>query len=694
MRASSFLPVAFVAFCLLAACGGGGGGGVTFTLVAIAPDLSDDLAGGDTVTITGTNFMAVQVTSVTFGGVLGTNLVVVSDTTIEVQTPPSPGGIARTVTVQVTSSSGGVKALSNAYTYQNTTPQPASINPVSFTPTGAGSFTITGSTLGAPNGQVTVVFQGIGSVAGTVSADATSVTGRAPVTAGVPPVGPVTVTVDTGNAQVDVPTTVSYAFTPPSAIPFPLPGQAQGNASQPVRLADGYAILCTAGPNGTWGNADDEIFIIQGPPNIVAAVQVRPRGTLTPVGYLSAANSIPAVLDADTFCVYTVGPPGAGPGFLVITLARTNAPVADLFGHPGILAAPIARIGTARIAFLAAGGDGLVGPAAGGNTGDDIFILDLNLTVAPPTAAPPAPPLLGAIFADVATGVVNFSTPFSSDGDTVIAMSVGPNGVPRDGDDTFAAITISNPGLAHAPTAAPHLRGRPIAVSATSFAAPGAGAAPFLFGDGNDTLEVFNANAGTWTRTPYTIGSLNTTALVPYAPSGDGIAMPVTLPAGIRIHPDLTGSNASFAFTGVPLLAALGSGGLIVFGPGGDLTPRAGNDDQARYIDPDAIGIQTMSLVPDQPQTLMVLTDATRAFGLSPGSDNTWGTADDTLEVYQTRSIDASRNGTQLPVSALPARVSGTVPFVPIGPNWGLLQSPGMNTTFGDADDQLILATY
>jgi len=695
MRISCWLLMGLL---LIAGCGGGGGGGgggITFTLAGIDPAVSDDLGGGDTVTITGTNFLAAEVLGVTFGGVAGTNRTILSETEMTVDTPPAPGGVPQSVTVIVTSARGGTEQIDDGYTYASSGPDPQSISPTSFTATGAEDFTITGTSLGPLGGQSTVIFAGVGSVTGDVSANGQTITGRAPVSNGVPPVGPITVTVDTGAATADVPTTVTYPFTGPLPMAAGVPGQTSGNASQPVRLADGFAALCTCGLNGTWGDADDDIRIVRGRPNPVQILSVPPRGAPgIPVGFLSIANSVPAVLGPDTFCVYTVGAAGT-PGYVLVTNARTT-PVADIFGHTGINAAPIAALGPSRIGFMTAGVDGAFGPLPTPNPGDDLMVMDFNLALTPPAVliaggGAGRVPLAG--HADGTPGLANFTIPFTADGDTIIVMGSGPDGVPRNADDTFTSVIISA-GTGFLRVGSPFLLGRPIALSATLFGAPGAGPNG-TFGNNDDTLDVYSFGGG-WVRTTFFIGQpiAFPAAVVPYARVGNGIAVVVAAPTAILVYTNpLQGSNTTIPFAGTALLAPLGNGGLVTFGPGFDLAVRTG-DDVALHIDT-AAAQSAFSLVPNHFQAIAPLTDADRAFAISPGGDGVFQTADDVFEVHQSRALGAARSATRLPISALPAaRVMGTEPFVPIGPGWGLIQSPGTNTTWGDLDDQLILVDY
>jgi len=59
------------------------------------------------------------------------------------------------------------------------------------------------------------------------------------------------------------------------------------------------------------------------------------------------------------------------------------------------------------------------------------------------------------------------------------------------------------------------------------------------------------------------------------------------------------------------------------------------------------------------------------------------------------KTVFSVGSGSTLPLAtSLSTRLTGQQPFVPIGPGWGLIQSAGPNGTFGNADDQLILAHY
>ncbi len=81
------------------------------TVTAISP-ANGSIAGGETITVTGTNFTGA--TGVMFGLVAGTNLVVQNDTSLTVISPAQP---AATVDVQVVDSAGTSAAnASDQYT--------------------------------------------------------------------------------------------------------------------------------------------------------------------------------------------------------------------------------------------------------------------------------------------------------------------------------------------------------------------------------------------------------------------------------------------------------------------------------------------------------------------------------------------------------------------------------------------------
>lgn len=670
------------AVCLLAllpACGGGGGGGggggITFLLFSVDPDTSLDLNGGDEVLVSGEGFLAAGIANVTFGGLPATNLAVLDDTTLRVTTPPAPGGNPGAVTVTVISLNAGQRELFAAYTYvaPPSNPDPQTITPTVFTATGAETFTIQGTSLGTPNGLVEVTFAGAGTVTATVNATATLVTGRAPVTPGVPPTGAIVVTLGSGSAAAEVPTRVTFDYQVPLSIG--LPNQTAGGASRPVRLADTHGIVCTAGPNGVWGDGDDDVIFFLGPP-APASVQLRRTDGTSPVGWLHPVNSVPVVLDEDTFCLYSVGLDGATGGgddrITVVTQARTSPVVTDYSLASVINPAPPGKVAATVFATTTAGPNGVLGD------GDDELLV-FNFATA-----------LRQVFTmgpvHLLNGTGNFSIPFSPDGDSVFAMSVGPDGAPSTPDDSVVRLVRSTGAGA---VRAAQFFGRPLALNGSLVAAPGPGPNR-IFGDNDDDLTVVDF-AGVGAN--HSLGGpLSVTAAVPFARLGtDGVVVAVrgATPQTDRVvaftNP-LGGTSASLTLPGVPLLSPLRGGALVVFGPGPNLTTND-PDDQALFVDSSAAGstpfagAQPWSQVPASPG------DQDRAFGVVAG-------AGARLIVHQSRALGAVVSVSSLPLSDFGAPAAGGQPFVPIGPGWGLMQSPGNDGVFGVNLDSILVVRY
>jgi hypothetical protein len=663
---------------LIAGCGGGRDApqGVTFTLLSVVPSVSTDVNGGDVVTISGTNFRAVTFSSITFGAspsIIDRNSI--SDTSVQVTTPPAPLGNPGVVTIEVTTVEAGSKFLLNSYTYVGTSgsPQPQSITRTTFTPTGAEDFTIQGVNLGPAGGNINVIFAGMGTVRGLVSSDSSSVNARAPVSAGTPPSGPITVTIDTGTATADLPTPVTYDHAGPVAVLAPW--QEPNGASRPVPLGNNAAAMCTSGADNVWGNGNDDVLIIRGPPSPSATRVTVPGGGS--VGFLDRNSSIPVVLDANTICVCSVGPNGAfdGPAVtaddmvVVITNAQSSPVVTSvLLGRP-LLPAPPGRVSSSRFAFLEAGADNTPG-----TIDDMVRVYDTT------------PTQVGAFsvsYLDVTPGRTNFSIPFSPDGDSVFVMSAGGNTTPRDADDLLTRYVVST-ATVNATTVA-FAQTRPLALSSTLLVAPGAGA-DGAFGFGSDVLIVITAT-GSLSVTSHTLMMpIDTTAVVPIARLGvGGVALPIQGSQPLLAYTDpFAGTNAALSLTGTPLLAPLSSGDLVVFTPGTAVP----GDELALRLLRDASAVQNFSVVPALNQAIPVLTDDDRAFGVTV----TGGSA---LLVHQTRALGALTDSSTLPVDLPPgAPITGSEPFVPVGMGWGLVQTPGSTGAYRDGADAVLVVRY
>jgi uncharacterized protein (TIGR03437 family) len=175
------------------------------TVTAVTPAIGP-LAGGNTVTITGTNLQ--QPVTVTFNGVNSLNYQSINSNTITATVPAATAGGA--VSVVVTTASGS-NAANTLYTYA-AAPAVTSISPASGPVAGGTTVTITGTAL---TGASSVTFGG-------VQAQSFSVVNDTTITAVTPGVlqpfsAPVVVTTPGGTAS----TTFQYSSAASSARPAP-----------------------------------------------------------------------------------------------------------------------------------------------------------------------------------------------------------------------------------------------------------------------------------------------------------------------------------------------------------------------------------------------------------------------------------------------------------------------------------------
>jgi len=171
------------------------------TVSTIAPT-SGTTAGGTSVTITGTGFLAGA--GVTIGGTAATNVVVVSGTSITAKTPSHATGA---VNVVVSNSDGQSGTATNAYTYTAPPPPPTvgSVAPVSGPAGGGTSVTVTGTGFLA---GASVTFGGTAAT-NVVVVGPTSITAKTPSHA----TGVVNVVVTNTDGQSGT-ATGAYTYTP------------------------------------------------------------------------------------------------------------------------------------------------------------------------------------------------------------------------------------------------------------------------------------------------------------------------------------------------------------------------------------------------------------------------------------------------------------------------------------------------
>ena len=173
------------------------------TVTSVTPS-SGPLAGGNTVTITGTGFTGA--TSVTFNGVASSNFTVVNDTSITAVVPS--GAATGAVSVIITTPSGS-NNTNTLYSYVVAAPTITSVSPSSGPPAGGNTVTITGTGF---TGATSVTFGGVASPNFTIVSD-TTITAVVPSTT---TTGAVSVVVTSGSGSNAPNTLYSYVIPTPT----------------------------------------------------------------------------------------------------------------------------------------------------------------------------------------------------------------------------------------------------------------------------------------------------------------------------------------------------------------------------------------------------------------------------------------------------------------------------------------------
>ncbi len=703
--ATSALLISLLALpSFLSGCGGGGGTvTITIQITSVDPTTSADLNGGDTVRIMGTNFNAFIAIEVNFGAQPASNLTRISDTELTVRTPGAPGGVAGIVDIRIVGiDADGERSqhiFGNSYTYVGPPqdPNPQTISRTMFTATGAEEFFIAGTSLGAAGATQVVEFEGVGRVNAVVSGDATSLQGNAPISGALGAgLANVRVIVDPDGVAAVVPTQVNFPAFLSATVPGITNMEGAGEASLPRRFAEGFAVLCTAGADSIWGNANDEIWIVFGPVGgPVQPIAVRLAGL--PIGFLHRRNSIPAILDQDTICVYSLGPdqlPNTGDDRVVlVTQARSGAPAATFIGHPNMNTAPLGAIAANRVAFMFAGADGTLG-----TIDDTLQILEFNGATLNRVITSPR-----SDTADTTAGKGNLSIPWSTDGDNVYVLTSGNDATAGNANDRIHRLRIST-GLATLFAGAPSLVARPIAVSPTVSASVTAGG-DGIAGTADDALLAFSDTGGAIAVQGTPIGALHTISPVPFVPFGNGgVAVPTL---GPNIGPG-TGDEQVIVFTdpvagvfqtltnrrGPPVLTLLrtADNSIVIHNPGGIDNVGATGDEVASSLNGTSLLLRNFTTVPLWDQLTAARADDSRVFVVGRGPDALPATSNEVLIVHQTRSLSQITDSVTLPVTVAQP-LTNTLPFVPIGNGWGLVQSPG-NLVFGNAFDVLVVIHY
>ncbi len=235
------------------------------TVTAVSPN-SGTTAGGNTVTISGSNFTGA--TAVSFGTLPATAFRVNSDSSI---TAVAPIAVAGTVDVTVTTPAGtSATGTADRYTYTSIagTPTVTGVSPASGYTTGGTVVTITGANL---TGLVSVAF-------GSVPATNLTVVSPGQITATAPAQGPgtvdITVTTVLGTSAVSSADTFTYVIPVPVVTAVSPPsGPTGGGTSVTItgsNLTGASGVTFGANPATSFSVISDSQVVAVAPPNTTA----------------------------------------------------------------------------------------------------------------------------------------------------------------------------------------------------------------------------------------------------------------------------------------------------------------------------------------------------------------------------------------------------------------------------------------
>ena len=297
------------------------------TVTAVSP-VAGPIAGGTSVTLTGTNFVAPA--TVSFGGTAGTAIIVNNATTITVTAPAHAVG---TVDITVTTPGGtsAVNAPADQYTYA-AVPTVTSVSPNLGPIAGGTSVTIAGANYSGTGFSVTAVTFGGTAATSFIVNNSTSITAVAPAHAS--GVTDVRVTTVGGQSTVVAADQFTYWGTPTISLVNPNAGPIGGGTSVTLtgtQFAPGATVLFGLTPAAS--------VIVNSATSITAVAPAGSAGTVditvTTIGGTSTIVAADQFTYASTPTVTAVSPL-AGPiaGGTSVTLTGTNffAPATVSFG--------------------------------------------------------------------------------------------------------------------------------------------------------------------------------------------------------------------------------------------------------------------------------------------------------------------------------------------------------------------------
>ncbi len=266
--------------------------------------------GGDTVTISGSNFAAGA--TVAFGGAAATNVMVVNSTTITATTPAGSAGAA---TVTVTNPDGQSGSLTSGFTYI-ASPTVSSVSPNSGSAAGGTVVTITGTNFAT---GATVTF-GSASATNVTVANSTTITATTPAGSG----GAVTVTVTNSGGQSGS-LTNGFTYTAPPTVSSVSPNSGSTSGGTPVIITGTNFVT---GATVTFGSASATNVTVANGTTITATTPAGSAGAVT-VTVTNSSGQSGSLANGYTYVVSptvsSVSPnSGSTSGGTPVTITGTN----------------------------------------------------------------------------------------------------------------------------------------------------------------------------------------------------------------------------------------------------------------------------------------------------------------------------------------------------------------------------------
>lgn len=316
------------------------------TITMINPSMGV-VTGGTSVTITGTELTGV--TSVTFGGTAGTNMMVVSDTEITVDTPAGNAGMVDVVITDGTSPD----TATNGFEYILPTPSITSIAPTSGTESGGTVVTITGTGF---TGATSATFGGTAGTSFTVVSD-TEITVSTPAGTGM-----VDVVVSNGSTA-DGTLANGYTYTTPTPVIAsltPTMGSVSGGTVVVITGTDltNVTSVTFGGTAGTSMTVDSATQItVTTPAGSAGAVDVVVSDGTNPDSTLTGGFTYTAAMPVITSISPTSGPETGG---TVVTVTGTDLDTATSVTFGGTAGTNMTIVSASEITVQTPAGTGMV----------------------------------------------------------------------------------------------------------------------------------------------------------------------------------------------------------------------------------------------------------------------------------------------------------------------------------------------